>query len=315
MTAGSDPVHQAGGDRRMFFLFLDGVGIGRENDPDNPFFSHHLPHLTSLMGGTMISTGSPGRSNGFCSVLPLDATLGVRGLPQSGTGQTALLTGVNAPAVLGRHFGPYPHSALREILGRDNIFRKLSAAGRRVSYANAFPRQYFTHLDAHPMRASAISIAWRLAGFQLNTHAELLSGRALSSDCTGAGWVTLGYPDVVPVSPGEAAGRALRLLDDTHFVLFEYYLTDHAGHGRSQAGAGKVLATVDEFVGAFIRGMDPGRHAFVLTSDHGNLEDLSTKRHSLNPVPFLCAGHRHREVSRELRSLTDVPGAVLRYFS
>lgn len=299
----------------MFFLFLDGVGIGRADDPHNPFFRHHLPNLTDLLGGEMLSLDRPERSGGKCSVRSLDATLGVPGLPQSGTGQTAILTGLNAAGMIGKHFGPYPYSTLREPLARENLFRRLVERGVRVSYLNAFPRQYFDHISTHPMRASAISIAWRLSGFPLNGYDELLAGKALSADCTSEGWNKLGYPDVMPIAPEEAAGRVLALLGEVDFVLYEYYFTDHAGHARSLKEAGRVLRTIDAFVGAFIRGMDPRKHTLVLTSDHGNLEDLSTKKHSLNPVPFLCAGRDHREVAGSLNTLTDIPGAVLRYFS
>jgi hypothetical protein len=299
----------------MFFLFLDGVGIGRANDPDNPFFNHPLPNLTALLGGSMLSLDAPYRSDERCSVRPLDATLGVPGLPQSGTGQTAILTGLNAAAVVGRHFGPYPYSTLRGPLARDNIFMKLLDAGVSVSYLNAFPRQYFDHIEAHPMRASAISVAWRSTPFPLNGHSELTGGTALSADCTSAGWKKLGYPDVEPISPEAAAARVLGLLEEKDFILYEYYFTDHAGHARSRAEAGRVLTLIDSFVGAFARGMDPRKHTLVVTSDHGNLEDLSTKKHTLNPVPFLCAGRGHRDLSSNLSDLTDISGAVTAYFS
>ncbi|MDQ2998229.1 MAG: aminotransferase class I/II-fold pyridoxal phosphate-dependent enzyme, partial [Chloroflexota bacterium] len=46
----------------------------------------------------------------------IDATLGVDGLPQSGTGQTALLAGFNAAALHGRHQPHVPPVALRALL-------------------------------------------------------------------------------------------------------------------------------------------------------------------------------------------------------
>ena len=48
----------------------------------------------------------------------LDATLGVPGLPQSGTGHVALLAGVNAPALHGRHQPHFPPVALRPLAAR-----------------------------------------------------------------------------------------------------------------------------------------------------------------------------------------------------
>lgn len=302
-------------DRRMFFLFLDGVGIGTDDDGVNPFFAHSLPNLTGLLGGGMLSLADPVRNNGLCSACPLDATLGVPGLPQSGTGQTAMLTGMNAAQAIGKHFGPYPYTTLRDSLTAENLFRKLALSGVDLSYLNAYPRQYFDHIGRHPMRASAISVAWRTSGFGLSGHEELKAGTALSADFTAAAWPKLGYPDVGPITPREAAGRVAGLLESREFLFMEYFLTDHAGHGGSMEEAGRVLADIDEFVGEFVRLMDPERHSFLLTSDHGNLEDLSTRKHTLNPVPLICAGADHGRLTSGPRDLTDVAGAVLEYFT
>src|SRR5207249_8232782 len=63
---------------------------------------------------------------------PLDATLGVPGLPQSATGQATILTGVNAPRRVGRHVSAIPNRRVRELLEEDNLFRVLGRAGRRA---------------------------------------------------------------------------------------------------------------------------------------------------------------------------------------
>ncbi|HLF15433.1 MAG TPA: alkaline phosphatase family protein [Bacteroidota bacterium] len=300
---------------RIFFLFLDGVGIGRDDGRENPFFSVRLPGFEALLGGPMVSLGAASRSNGHSSVRPLDATLGIGGLPQSGTGQTAILTGENAARIIGRHFGPFPHSGLRALLAEKNIFSRLGGLGLRTMYINAFPGQYLDHLKRHPARTGAISLAWRSNGRPLNGCTELISGRALSADCTSEGWGRLGYPEVPVVTPEEAAGAALSVLADHEFVLFEYYLTDHAGHGRSRREAAAILSTLDRFVGRFVRDMDPSRDTLILTSDHGNFEDLSTKQHTLNPVPFVSAGLGHDRLARSVRDLTGILPTILEYFS
>ncbi len=300
---------------KIFFLFLDGVGIGGNDGRENPFFSMPLPGFEALLGGPVVSLGSPSRLNGHSSVRPLDATLGIGGLPQSGTGQTAILTGENSARILGRHFGPYPHSGLRSLLGEKNIFGRLARLGLATMYINAFPRQYLDHVRRHPGRTGAISLAWRSNGFALNGHAELMAGRALSSDCISEGWWRLGYPDVPVVTPEAAAGAALSVLADHDFVFFEYYLTDHAGHGRSRKEAAAILSTLDRFVGRFVRDMDPSRDTLIMTSDHGNFEDLSTKQHTLNPVPFISAGLGHDRLARSVRDLTDIVPAILEYYS
>src|SRR5512140_1367044 len=100
---------------RVLLFFLDGVGIGARDQGRNPFFAAHLPVFRSLTGGNIPSLRSGPLESPHGSVRPLKATLGVPGLPQSGTGQTTLLTGINASAQIGKHFGPYPYSTLRPV--------------------------------------------------------------------------------------------------------------------------------------------------------------------------------------------------------
>jgi len=57
----------------------------------------------------------------------------VEGLPQSGTGQATLFTGVNCAERVGRHFGPYPHSTTHEILRDHNLFRRVEDASTPVN--------------------------------------------------------------------------------------------------------------------------------------------------------------------------------------
>ena len=75
-------------------------------------------------------SGRPRRSDVRGTVFrAIDARLGVEGLPQSGTGQAALFTGVNAPRLAGRHYGPYPHSKTRPALTADNVFSRILRLG------------------------------------------------------------------------------------------------------------------------------------------------------------------------------------------
>ncbi|HMK39180.1 MAG TPA: metalloenzyme, partial [Bacteroidota bacterium] len=91
--------------RRVLMLFLDGVGIGVKDPHVNPLFAARMTALRALFGGELPSLGRRRISRGPATVLPLDATLGVPGLPQSGTGQASLFTGINGAALAGKHFG------------------------------------------------------------------------------------------------------------------------------------------------------------------------------------------------------------------
>jgi hypothetical protein len=64
----------------------------------------------------------------------LDASLGVPGLPQSATGQTSILTGVNAPAEMGRHISGFPGPTLRRILFEHSVLKRIRERGLSAKY-------------------------------------------------------------------------------------------------------------------------------------------------------------------------------------
>ncbi|MBI3975273.1 MAG: metalloenzyme, partial [Armatimonadetes bacterium] len=90
----------------VLLLFLDGVGLGEEDPQHNPWVRAPTPALRALLGRPL--AGQERIERDGVLLIPTDATLGVPGLPQSATGQTALLTGLNAPALIGRHVTAYP---------------------------------------------------------------------------------------------------------------------------------------------------------------------------------------------------------------
>jgi bisphosphoglycerate-independent phosphoglycerate mutase (AlkP superfamily) len=57
--------------------------------------------------------------------------------------------------------------------------------------------------------------------------------------------------------------------------------------------------------------VDLTRTTVLLTSDHGNVEDLSTRNHTLNPVPTLAWGPARERVARRVRTLADITPAIL----
>src|SRR5687767_7872854 len=124
---------------RVVLLFLDGVGIGPADPSGNPFLTARLPELVGLLGGVpTLDRSKLGTVRG--RAFPLNATLGVPGTPQSGTGQTALLTGVNAAERFGSHFGPWTPVALRPLLEERSVLKRAVDGGLATAFANAYPR-------------------------------------------------------------------------------------------------------------------------------------------------------------------------------
>ena len=298
----------------VLMLFLDGVGIGRMDSNTNPFFSTKMESLRKILGGAMIHLDDCRRSDSGMSLVPLDATLGLPGLPQSGTGQTSLFTGLDAPRIIGKHFGPYPYSTLKPVIRDHNIFAKLKALGRSPLYANAFPKQYFEYIGGEKSRVTATTMSWMMAGYSLNDSTALAAGRALSADITNERWDKLGYPSMPVISAQDAGRRLVQLTRNHDFVLFEYYFTDKAGHNQSMKEANQVLSKLDCLFEGILDRFDHREMLLLVTSDHGNLEDLSTKSHTLNPVPLLALGARHLEITRDAKNLTHVAPAILRLF-
>jgi len=306
----------------LLFIFVDGVGLGTDDPAVNPFAQASLPNLHALLGGQRMLAGNNGPDRpivetGRASLIALDACLGVEGLPQSATGQAALLTGTNAPARLGYHDGPKPNPEVAEILKGGNLFSTLLEAGLKVGMLNAFPPGYFHSLASGRRLPGAIAMAARQAGLNLKTQEDLYRGQALSADFTGQGWRDhLGLHDTPVIAPEKAGERLAELARQHDFAIFEFWLSDIAGHHQNMPEACALLETFDRVLGGLLPAWQDDKGLIILTSDHGNLEDLSTRRHTTNPVPLLLAGSPalRKQFGPHGRDLTSIAPAIEEFF-
>lgn len=283
----------------VLLIFIDGVGIGTrgEHNPldglESEFFSifqGEQPRLS--FDGVMAET---------------DARLGVDGLPQSATGQTAILTGVNAAKLIGRHLHGYPSPRLKQALAEQSIYKKLLALGRSVTFANAYSRGY---IDNPPRFISATTVAAQTAGLTLRMIEDLQEGRAVSHDFTNRFLIEKGFE--LDVCTPELAGARLAALTANHdFTLYEHFITDRIGHAQRGDLARDHVLELTRFVRAVLEAADLSRLTVVLTSDHGNIEDLSTRSHTLNPVATLAFGPAREHLTSRVRSLTDITPAIV----
>jgi hypothetical protein len=239
----------------------------------------------------------------------------VPGRPQSATGQTAILTGVNAPARLGEHYGPRPDQRVRDILDVAGIFARLHAAGHTTAFVNAYPQPYFDAVKRGKRLLSAIPYAARRGGLRLRTWKEMQTRQALSANFTGEGWRTqLGYPDVPLYSPQEAGAQFWRLAQPVRFAFFEHWLTDFLGHRRDLHAAIENFERIDGFLDGLLDVMDWQETLLIVASDHGNVEDCSTRKHTENPaLTILAGGHSDRYAQRihRLDSFADLIAGFL----
>jgi 2,3-bisphosphoglycerate-independent phosphoglycerate mutase len=299
---------------RLLFIFLDGVGLGADL-PSNPFVSNSTPGLDYILEGRALSAASSGFNGQKATLLGLDAVLGVSGLPQSATGQASIFTGSNAPAYLGSHANGFPGAKLRRLLATRGIFRELKRKGFNPFFANAYRPPFFELLKRGlpGERYSCSTLVVYYGGLTFNTFEDLNSGKALFMDITNELPQKMGY-DLPLITPEEGAHRLIEISSNYDFTMFEYFLTDLAGHMGEEKETRRVISIVDRFIGALARAVDPDQTLLIMTSDHGNIEDLSTKEHNLNQVPALLIGKSHlrKTLAPQLKDLTDLMPAVVK---
>ena len=279
---------------RCLLFFLDGVGLGSADPQVNPFAQQAMPTLTALLGGRRFlaaSFDSGLQHSDTTSWLAVDACLGVPGLPQSATGQAALLTGMNIPLLVHGHDGPKPSPDIIAQLKNGDLFSILQKNGHSTALLNAYPPRYFQTIQSGYRIPGAIALAAIHAGISLKNTRDLVEGKALSADFTGQGWNDrLHIPDIPQITPYEAGVRMAELSTTNRFSFFEYWLSDVAGHRQEMQPACNIVSTLDEVISGLSRAWLVNEGLIIITSDHGNLEDLSTRRHTTNPVPLILIG-------------------------
>jgi hypothetical protein len=301
---------------RIALIFIDGVGLGSDDPLINPFVSAHLPIFRSLLDGAVPLASAAPRHTERASLVALDATLGVDGTPQSGTGQTALLTGEDAVQLHGRHFGPWVPARLRTLVREQSILARAQAAGFSVTFANAYPEEALQpaseqERSSHFLRAGPPIAALGAGVLTRHTH-ELERGDAVASEITNEGWRQHLHRTGVPSIDAQTAGFNLSRIIATHdLTLFAHYSTDYAGHRQDLAVAIAACQLLDAFLGGTIDTM-PDDTLVIVTSDHGNIEDCSTG-HTRNPAIGLAVGNRHAEITRNWSRITDVAPSILEY--
>ncbi len=292
----------------VLFLFVDGVGLGQPVK-ENPFYRYSLPSFERISGGGFFASEDREREEKEAVFHGVDANLDVEGLPQSGTGQTALFTGENAAKKIGKHFGPYPHTGIEPLLREESLFLKLKKRGGTPHFINGYPDIFFQK-SRKKNRWSCTTMMCRSAGVKLNGKEEVLQGEAVTAGLTQRAWREKLEIDVPVIEPEQAAGRLLRKMNTCDLLLHEYYLTDKAGHSRDEEKAERVLRQYDRFLGHLLKNLEK-KHTLVMSSDHGNLEDLSVKTHTRNRVPLFARGPG-AGAFRDADSILDVTPAILK---
>jgi hypothetical protein len=281
-------------------LFVDGLGIGERNPEKNPFAKFPSRFFNFFLNEPLPDLPFGGK------VIPTAADMGVAGLPQSATGQTAIFCGIKSAQIVGHHISGFPTSTLRELLRAHSIFRKLRDAGKTAAFANALSQEYFDHRGE---RISATTRALLAGDFPWRNFDDLRDGRAVSHDLTNE-FLRQMKMDAPIRTPAESAGILADIISQNDFTLFEFILTDMVGHNQEMAAAGKVIEKLDALLSVTLSRMDLQKTTILLTSDHGNFEDLSVKTHTMNPVPTMVWGKGQAIVLGRVTAIEDIAGAI-----
>ncbi len=278
--------------KRILLLFIDGLGIAPPGE-HNPITEEAYPALCRLIR----------------QAIPIDAALGVPGIPQSATGQASMLTGVNAAERCGRHIEGFPGPLLQEIITESNLLLRLHRSGYKVTFANAYTMKSFNEVQGYRHRSVTTTCVLSCPS-ALRLFDQLQNGEAVYQDITRKILTERGI-DIEEITPEEAAQHLSGIVADHDLTLFEYFQSDRAGHGGSSATVAGVLSNLERFCEALFESLRGIHATILLTSDHGNIEDLSVRTHTHNAVPCYTEGPLAGEL-RTIRSLIDITPAIIR---
>ena len=214
----------------------------------------------------------------------MDARLGVSGLPQSATGHTTIYTGRNGSALIDKHLSGYPNAALRKLLQEHGIFLSLQQKNISCKFMNAFRPVFFTTPEIfQDLHLSATTEMNKYAGLPFCSIQMIREKKALYHDYTNKELIKKAFK-MKPFSGEDAAQVLISESTRYHLILYEYFLTDFAGHARDMERAISEVRKVEQLLDALLKRINFKDTLLMVVSDHGNIEDLRTKSHTLNPA-------------------------------
>jgi hypothetical protein len=310
--------------KKLIFIFLDGVGIGKASSA-NPFYAADADYLAFFENGCALPDQTP--------IKAIDARLGIKGMPMSATGQTALFTGLNVPAILNEHRDSYPDKFMRKIIKENNIFSSLRKNNLKPAFLNAFPGS--THLftpehiylcndgefrfspqfKSQFKRSISVTTCMMIANHMKPFGTmDILREQALYHDFSNQS-LDKRTPGLPGFSPEKAAEIIYRVSRNYDMLLYEYFQTDFYGHGFEFEECVTLVRQLNRLIDRLVSLLDKEADTLLLTSDHGNLEDATTQLHTCNPVPLLAWGRKSSELRDRIESIADVKAAVVDCFA
>lgn len=294
----------------ILYFFIDGIGFGNENPEINPFSRFAKSYLGPLgLDDAKIPSGWLYKK--------IDAHLGFEGLPQSATGQTSLWTGINGSAQMGHHKTGFPGPTLIKVLENHSIIKVFGDNGLDATLVNAYSDAYLKRIENQPRFKSCSTYLQLTSGQKLKTFQDLENNAAMYMDITHE-ILHKFYPQMkkrFPLVDPEIRGKYIvDLLKNYHLLVYEFFLSDKAGHKFDWEFAEWIITTLEKFIHGIVQNLDPQKDLLIITSDHGNMEDLSTKSHTHNPVPLFLYGANANQLLDSVENISDIPACIYKIF-
>ena len=299
---------------KLLLFFVDGLGLGRD-DESNP--ARDL--LEGIAALPFCAASAPAEFDSGI-LRSVDPCGWIPGIPQSATGQSSLLTGTNAPALLGYHLNALPNQILVDLIHEKGLMKNLVNAGVRATSSNLYTQGFFDHRESlaqkrgrNMLPVSTLTI--RGSGVPFRFLKDYHEGRAVFSDLCNHFLQLRGY-DIPLISPEEAARRVARIFESSDFIFHEYFATDTYAHKKRHTHLHRALDEINRFLRALISLTNPQETSILLTSDHGNCESIDSADHNRNPVPLLLLSENQNSRQRfsEVHHLHEVKKAIGEFF-
>ncbi|MEO1286742.1 MAG: hypothetical protein AAFV93_03165 [Chloroflexota bacterium] len=292
-------------DKRILFIFVDGIGIGDDKE-SNPFSIAKMPTLTGLTGGNRWVSDIQKQVSERSVFIPTDPRMGVEGRPQSGSSQASILTGQNVPEMLGRHYGPLPNKPIRALLDETNFFMTVRDKGDMAGLVSAYPPQRLAGINSGKRLPSSIQYSAIASGQTLFSTDDVISGNALTPEYTGYPWRDHLKINKIPTfEPYEAGKKLVEISQQYRFAFHSNWMSDYIGHRGSIEQAVSVLETLDGVIAGVLDAWNDDEGLVILTSDHGNMEDMSHGKHTEADVPTLIMGSGKEQFAEDFSQLID----------
>lgn len=293
----------------ILYLFVDGIGYGQNNPNQNPFAKFAQSFFLPLCLKSI-------PSNNPCFKLiykPIDASMDISGSPQSGTGQTAIWTGINTSKFLGHHVAGFPTYTLKKIIQKYSMLKILQENGYRASILNTYSPSYFQFIINKPRHIAASTLIQQAAGHELKSVDAMRREEGLYMDITHEIFQKVSNKSLEPDDellklrdPFEEGQRLYRIAQKNDLSIYEFFLTDKIGHDTDWTLAERVIFVYEKFIEGLLSVFDETKDTLILTSDHGNFEDFSHGAHTTNQVPLVLYGQNIKQFYLQVDSIYQI---------